>query len=106
YGGSAKQIFLAGHSAGGHLAALVATDECYLKAHGMGTADLKGVIAFSGVYKIPPGNLRVTLGGIGPNAFHVDQVAPLRGDGDAGCAACRSLIGIPTTVNVFGPAFG
>src|SRR5262245_50373902 len=73
YGGSAKQLFLAGHSAGGHLVALLATDESYLKAHGMGTADLKGVIAFSGVYKIPSGNLRVTLGGVGPNAFHVDQ---------------------------------
>jgi hypothetical protein len=32
YGGSPDTIFVAGHSAGAHLAALVCTDDCYLKA--------------------------------------------------------------------------
>ena len=34
YGGDTKRIFVAGHSAGGHLAALLATNQKYLKALG------------------------------------------------------------------------
>src|SRR5262249_46346472 len=52
YGGCPDKLFLAGHSAGGHLVALLATDEKYLKAQGLRTADIKGVIAVSGVYRI------------------------------------------------------
>jgi acetyl esterase/lipase len=57
YGGLPEQIVLCGHSAGGHLAALLATDESYLKAHGLGLANIKGVIGASGVYRIPDINL-------------------------------------------------
>src|SRR5205823_5671892 len=35
YGGRPDQIFLCGHSAGGHLVALLATDPTYLKAEGL-----------------------------------------------------------------------
>src|SRR5207249_2713271 len=42
-----------GHSAGGHLAALLATDEQYLKAEGLSRKDLRGVLSVSGVYRIP-----------------------------------------------------
>jgi acetyl esterase/lipase len=52
YGGRADQIFVTGHSAGAHLAALLATDETYLKAHGLSLRDIKGVIPMSGVYVI------------------------------------------------------
>src|SRR2546426_2940784 len=45
HGGNPEQVFLAGHSAGGHLAALLAADETYLKAEGLKTADVRGVIA-------------------------------------------------------------
>ena len=51
YGGDPDDIFLAGHSAGGHLVALLGTDPSYLK-----DADrkaLRGVIGISGVYSIP-----------------------------------------------------
>src|SRR5262249_45556360 len=44
YGGSADNIFLVGHSAGGHLVALLATDETYLKAEGLSRANIKGVM--------------------------------------------------------------
>jgi arylformamidase len=54
YGGSADQIFVCGHSAGGHLVALLATDETYLKAEKLSRADIKGVIPLSGVYTIVP----------------------------------------------------
>jgi acetyl esterase/lipase len=53
YGGRPDQVFLAGHSAGGHLAALLATDDSYLKAEGLSLEDIKGVIGISGVYKVP-----------------------------------------------------
>jgi acetyl esterase/lipase len=52
YGGRADQIFVSGHSAGAHLAALLATDETYLKAHGLSLRDIKGAIPMSGVYVI------------------------------------------------------
>src|SRR5262249_21644483 len=54
YGGKADEIFACGHSAGGHLVALLATDDSYLKAEKLAVSDLKGVIALSGVYVIPP----------------------------------------------------
>ena len=63
YGGSADKLFVAGHSAGGHLAALLATDQRCLKAEGLATGTIKGVIAVSGVYRIPPGRMSATLGG-------------------------------------------
>jgi acetyl esterase/lipase len=103
YGGRPDQIFLAGHSAGGHLVALLATDERYLRAEGLTTADIKGVIAVSGVYRIPEGNLGVTLGGATPLAFRLDELAPPRG---VGWSPLTALPGLPMSLNVFGPAFG
>lgn len=44
YGGNPGNISLMGHSAGAHLAALVATDESYLNAVGESPALLKGVV--------------------------------------------------------------
>jgi acetyl esterase/lipase len=52
YGGSPEQIFVAGHSAGGHLVALLATDESYLKAERLSLHNIRGVIPISGVYRI------------------------------------------------------
>jgi acetyl esterase/lipase len=58
YGGDPSRIILAGHSAGGHLACLVATDESYLKDPTLKLTDsdrgaLCGVVGVSGVYRIP-----------------------------------------------------
>jgi acetyl esterase/lipase len=52
YSGRPDQVFLLGHSAGGHLVALLATDETYLKAEGFSSKDLKGVVGVSGIYKV------------------------------------------------------
>lgn len=52
YGGDAKRVFLFGHSAGGHLVSLLATDPAYLAAEKLTPADIRGVVAVSGVYKI------------------------------------------------------
>ncbi len=52
-GGNPRELFVAGHSAGGHLVSLLSTDETYLKAHGLCLADIKGAMPISGVYAIP-----------------------------------------------------
>jgi acetyl esterase/lipase len=52
YGGNKDAIFVSGHSAGGHLAALLATDDDYLKAEKLSLKNIKGVIPVSGVYVI------------------------------------------------------
>jgi acetyl esterase/lipase len=44
YGGDGARLFLLGHSAGAHLAALIAADETYLREVGLGPAALRGVI--------------------------------------------------------------
>ena len=52
YGGKADRVFACGHSAGGHLVSLLATDPSYLKAEKRTPADIRGVVAISGVYSI------------------------------------------------------
>jgi acetyl esterase/lipase len=52
HGGRPDQVFISGHSAGGHLVALLATAENYLAAEKLGLDKIKGVIALSGVYAI------------------------------------------------------
>ena len=52
YGGDPKRIYVSGHSSGGHLAALLALDESYLKPYGLSPADIRGVISMSGVYDV------------------------------------------------------
>ena len=54
YGGNPEQIFVSGHSAGGHLAALLATDADYLQAEQLSPGNIKGVIPVSGVFVISP----------------------------------------------------
>lgn len=44
YGGDPETVFVAGHSAGAHLAALVCTDESYLKAEKLSLSNIKGCI--------------------------------------------------------------
>jgi arylformamidase len=44
YGGDPNSIFVMGHSAGAHLAALVCTDDRYLKAEGLPLSIIKGCV--------------------------------------------------------------
>ncbi len=70
YGGDPQNIFLLGHSAGGHLAALVATDEYYLKDLGFSTKIIRGVIGLdSAAYHLP------TLIASEPENYHLFEMA-------------------------------
>jgi arylformamidase len=54
HGGDPGRVFLMGHSAGAHLAALVGTDGRYLEKAGLKLGDLSGVILLDGAgYDIP-----------------------------------------------------
>src|SRR5204863_3032846 len=52
YGGDPERIYVGGHSAGGHLAALLTFDPKYLQAHNLTPAKIKGAICLSGVYDL------------------------------------------------------
>jgi acetyl esterase/lipase len=54
YGGDPDTIFVMGHSAGAQLAALVCTDDRYLKAQGLSSTILKGCVPVDGdTYDVP-----------------------------------------------------
>jgi acetyl esterase/lipase len=69
YGGRADRVILFGHSAGGHLVSLLATDERYLRAEGLGLADIRGVVSISGAYDID------SIYGLYPSVFSSDRAA-------------------------------
>jgi acetyl esterase/lipase len=54
YGGSNDKVFVMGHSAGAHIAALLALNENYLKAVGGSRSWLRGMIGLAGPYNFLP----------------------------------------------------
>lgn len=79
YGGDPERIYLMGHSAGGHLVALLGTNEQYLLKNNLSKTKIKGVIAISGMYDF---NLLVLkwagLSYIFPTAADRNAASPLR----------------------------
>src|SRR5262249_34189044 len=63
FGGDTNRIFLGGHSAGGHLAALLTFHDSYLHAHQLSPSLLRGVIALSGVYNLDLGDVQAAVFG-------------------------------------------
>jgi acetyl esterase/lipase len=106
HGANPNQIFLVGHSAGGHLVSLLATDESYLRDEGLTTRDVRGVIALSGVYRIPRQTPEYTLGGKNPLAFTLNQVLPIRGESEGPGVVSALLPGVRLGLSIFGPPFG
>lgn len=84
YGIDSQRVFLAGHSAGGHLASLVALDPTFLRKHGVSPKAVAGVISFSGLYDLTPRwpvteDQRVaTKKTFGDNPAILKQAAPIR----------------------------
>ena len=52
YGGDAERVFIIGYSAGGYLAALIATDPRYLAAHKLSPRDIRGAVPVSAFYYV------------------------------------------------------
>jgi acetyl esterase/lipase len=54
FGGDRQQLFLMGHSAGAHIAALLCTDRRYLAAQGLKLSDVRGMVGLAGPYDFLP----------------------------------------------------
>jgi acetyl esterase/lipase len=68
YGGDPNSIFVMGHSGGAHLAALICTDERYLKAEGLSLSIIKGCVPVDvGFYDVP--KLVKDSGAAAPDSF-------------------------------------
>jgi arylformamidase len=74
YGGDPKRLLIMGHSAGAQLAALLCTDERYLKEEGLSFAIIKGCVPVDGdTYDIPAmievAETRLRVHGLPPPKF-------------------------------------
>lgn len=75
YGGRPDEIFVTGQSAGGHLAALLATNDRYLRPFKLSAQSIKGVMPISGVYVFRTNRFERVLGS-DPGA--AESASPLR----------------------------
>ena len=84
YGYDAKRVYLAGHSAGGHLVSLIALDESYLSHHGMAPNSIAGVIGISGLYDLTgrddlsPQQRHVIEEVFGPDVSSIHSASPTK----------------------------
>jgi acetyl esterase/lipase len=75
-GGDPNRIFVLGHSAGAHSAALLATDPRYLARHGLKPEALAGVIGLAGPYAFYPSRYRITRAAFA-SAAREDETRPV-----------------------------
>jgi pimeloyl-ACP methyl ester carboxylesterase len=82
-GGDTNRVYVAGHSAGGHLAALLSLDDHYLTTYHLSPKAIRGVLALSGVYDLSQGDGQNSVFGDDPAVhrsasplFHVKAGAP------------------------------
>jgi acetyl esterase/lipase len=54
YGADSNEVFLMGHSAGAHIAAMLITDQRFLAKHDIDTGNLRGFVGLSGPYNFLP----------------------------------------------------
>jgi len=81
HGGRRDRIFAVGHSAGGHLVSLLATDEKYLDKEGLRTSDIRGVVSISGIHSISP-LLPIFRNTFGKDRDECRQASPISHVGD------------------------
>jgi len=70
YGGDPDTLFVMGHSAGAHIAAMLATDERYLRSQGGSRTWLRGFIGLAGPYDFLPIQDETTRAIFGPESEH------------------------------------
>jgi acetyl esterase/lipase len=75
YGGSAKRIFVSGHSAGGYLTSMIGMDHRWLKKHDIDCNRIAGLIPYSG-HTITHFTVREERGIDGKQPV-IDELAPL-----------------------------
>jgi acetyl esterase/lipase len=75
YGGRPDRIFVSGHSAGGHLAALLGADPKYLQEVGESIDHLAGIIPLSGTYTVSARSGLFT--GVAPSANELRDASPI-----------------------------
>jgi acetyl esterase/lipase len=81
YGGDPRRVFVMGHSAGAHIAMLVALDRRYLAAAGASADDLRGAIGLSGPYDFAiDSDLLRSVFGAAPEPRATQPVEYVRGD--------------------------
>ena len=71
YGGDPKRIYIAGHSAGGHLVSELALDPRWLAKYGLTSSSIQGVASLSGVYDVTVSDV------FGPDAQSRRQYSPI-----------------------------
>jgi acetyl esterase/lipase len=75
--GESPRIVLVGHSAGAHIAALLALDPRYLEAEGHSTDIIKGWVGLAGPYAFDPLKTKSTKAIFEPAAGDVGQAQPV-----------------------------
>lgn len=80
YGGRTDRIFVSGQSAGGHLSALLCTDERYLKAEGLSFKNVRAAIPISGIYTFRKGELAFIIGNTQEAADSASPMKHVSGD--------------------------
>jgi acetyl esterase/lipase len=79
FGGDPNRIFIGGHSAGGHYAAMIATDPRWLQAQDMPVGIVKGCLPLSGVFAFgPTSGLSARPRFLGPDDRHETAASPVK----------------------------
>jgi acetyl esterase/lipase len=76
YGGRSERIHLVGHSAGAHIAAMIALDRRYLEAEGLTRASLGRWVGLAGPYAFYPSNVN-SVKAIFAHLADEDQARPI-----------------------------
>ena len=76
YNGNAEKIFIAGHSAGAHLAAMAMTTDW--STYGLAADTIKGVLAISGLYELEPVSHTFVQPAIRITAEQILYASPIR----------------------------
>jgi acetyl esterase/lipase len=78
WGGRTSRVFVMGHSAGAHIAALVALDPRYLRRHGLEPSAIKGVVGLAGPYTMDPLKWRGMRDIFAPSASEPHSARPIK----------------------------